>query len=183
MKATIEAEVIIGEALARLAIGRGGVVDERQTDVYLEDLADLSPDVISRACDRLRREPRETFETALPDVGTIRSMCQTVAREDQAEAVRQRLLPPPSDEDPRTWVHCRVCQDCGWEEFWCAGEGPLRMAHLAHLTARDCQRHKAHPSHTYVRRCDCIDRNPVIARRREHDARMAHKQTSRAKRS
>lgn len=184
MKASLEAEAIIGEALARLAIGRGGVVDERQGEVYLEDLADLSPTIVSRACERLRREPRQQYETALPDVGRIREVCKDIGREDAAEAVRQRLLPAPSDDDPRTWRHCRVCDDSGWEEFWCVGDSSIPQPdYRLHLTARDCGRPREHTSHTYVQRCDCINRNPVIARRRELEAQQVIRRTPKGKSS
>lgn len=182
MRASIQAELVIGEALTRLAAARGGTVDAVQSDVYLEDLADLSPEIVSRACELLRREPRAEFESALPDVGTIRQMCVLVADEDAREAKRQRLLPAPSDNDPRTWRHCNACDDSGWEEFFCAGDASRpTLKHEQRLSARDCRRPSAHLPHTYVHRCDCLERNPVIARQREEQARYVEKRTAKVR--
>lgn len=167
----IPRDVVVAEALTRCAIARGGVIDDVTLSVYMDELEDLDAGMISRVCRVLGKLERREFEAVMPSVGAIRAQCKELQAQDRMEAQRQRLLPAPSDDDPRTWRHCNACDDTGWEEMWCVGDSSIPQPdYRLHLTARDCGRVRGHTSHTYVRRCDCINRNPVIARRRELEA-------------
>lgn len=159
------------KALVNLSLARQAEFGPATQRVYEHILRETSPELVSRACDRLAGLPRPDYKSAMPEAGEIKTLAEEIAVEDRIEAQRQRILPAPSDDDPRTWRYCNACDDSGWEEFWCVGDGSIpQPEYRLHLTARDCGRAREHTSHTYVRRCDCIHRNPVIARRRELEA-------------
>jgi len=172
------------KALVNLSLARQAEFGPATQRVYEHILRETSPELVSRACERLAAEPREDYKSPMPEAGAIKALAEEIARDDRIEAQRQRILPAPSDDDPRTWRYCNACDDSGWEEMWCVGDGLIAQPeYRLHLTARDCGRVRSHASHTYVRRCECLNRNPVIAHRREHEARMVHKPTPKAKRA
>lgn len=166
------AAAAIAEALARLAIARSTVLDEVTLAVYADALEDVDPALVARACAALSRERRGEFETALPDVGTIRERCESLAAED-IEAARRRMLPalPVSDDDgPRYF--CLSCRDesSGFRPFWCPGSGEHRTLDRparSEGSIVDCGRSHPHGSHDYVARCECWQRNPVVEARRQ----------------
>ncbi len=90
---SINRDMRIGEALTRLAVARGGRLDDITAEVYAEELESSELPHIEEACRRLRRAARREFETLLPDVGTILDMIATVAREQRQAEAKARLLP------------------------------------------------------------------------------------------
>lgn len=173
--------LIIAEALTRLAIARGAILDETTTDVYLRQLTAIEPIhdpvLITRACEELGNFERGEMELALPAVGTIRARCESILSRDAAETAAKKLLPfPKSDEDGPTFF-CLDCRDetNGWRMFYCPGIGALRVnalpAHYADLTATVCARHNNHGPHVYTEHCACHGRNPVAAERRAKESR------------
>lgn len=167
------------KALVNLALARQAEFGDATQRVYEHVLREIAPELVARACERLAGQPREDYKSAMPEAGEIKAVADEIAAQDRIDAARQRVLPAPSDDDPRTWRYCNACDDSSWEEFWCVGNGSVpQPVYRQNLTARDCGRPREHASHTFVRRCDCLDRNPVIARRRELDARHVHKRAS-----
>jgi|SRR5215831_12049974 len=160
---------IIGNALAHLAIARGSLIDDAlQSRVYLEGLIDLDPHLVERACRALGLIKREPYEPVLPSVGTIRERVEIIAKE-YAEQDRRALvapMPDDADNDPRSWIYCRDCEDNGWQTLWCPGTHAETRAKSSDrnstLKTRACDRPNAHPAHSYARRCDCRQRNPKL---------------------
>ena len=160
----------ISESLSRLAIARGGELDDITGEVYLEGLSDLSPEFIARACSELGKTARGLYETVLPPLGDIRAKVRELEQADRAEQERRLMLPAPQgDDDPRTWMVCTRCEDCGWIIRECPGG-----------EARTCGRSNAagfhdgifygvcRVRHTFAERCECAARNPkLIANRRQ----------------
>lgn len=177
-----------GAALARLAIARGSVPDEATAVIYLDLLQDVDAACLAEACDELAREPRREFESALPDVGTIRARAEDVGRRWRAEAAHAKLLPAPHKSHDREPTF--FCLDCLDEPnalriFWCYGVGSQRVGidakpDRAHGAIHPCGRLQEHGPHTYAERCQCSETNPVIARARERErASKAKRVTSR----
>lgn len=170
------------KALVNLSLARQAEFGEATQRVYEHILRDTAPELVARACERLASQPRADYKSAMPEAGEIKAVATEIAAQDRVEAARQRVLPAPSDDDPRTWRYCNACDDSGWEEFWCVGDSSIPQPdYRLHLTARDCGRPREHTSHTYVQRCDCINRNPVIARRRELEAQQVIRRTPKGK--
>lgn len=156
-------------ALKALAIARSTEADEAVLAVYLHSLSDLDVELVTRACERLGKQPRLEYQAALPEVGLIRAEVAVIAREDR-EAARVRQLAPHTttgDGDPRTWVYCTLCLDTSYRNFRCdGGSGECGDRDTALRIVR-CARRHSHFPHSYSERCQCYDTNPVIARRRE----------------
>ncbi len=166
----------ISDAIARLAIARGSMVDDLTSDVYLDALADVSPELVRAACLELSKLPRADYETALPSVGTIREYCDRVAKRLESEAAAKRLLPVPKGDQDGPRVFCPHCQDepSGWYLVWChgSGQGFKSTPHERHADLEPCvcARRPSHPAHSWAVKCSCVDVNPIIAKSR---ARMA----------
>lgn len=169
----LETDTLILEALTKLAIARGAVPDGEQNDVYLDSLAPYDPALIQRVCFALRTQPRQDYETALPSVGTLITLVQELAQSD-AQAASQKLLgamPRKSYDEPT--FYCLVCFDGFWEQGWCPGSGAQRIdladrpARYDGCTIERCERDKPHGPHGWARKCQCVERNPVIHRQRE----------------
>lgn len=169
----IAGEMVVVEALSRLAIARGGVLDEITLSVYLDTLDDQSPQLVARACATLAKTPREEFGPVVPAVGTIRELVGKIAREDSEREAAKRLLPAPKRDSDEPVFFCLNCHDepNGWSITWCPGVGDVRELSPTDraLSTRICpcgqgQRHRAH---TYAERCPCLETNPIIARHRE----------------
>jgi len=70
-------------ALQALAIARATEIDEAALAVYLHLLSDIDPSEISRACERLAKQPRRDYQAAMPEVGLIRAEAARVRHEDR----------------------------------------------------------------------------------------------------
>ena len=162
-------DMVLAEALTRLAIARGATLDELTLDVYATSLEDLPAETVRRACLDLGRQPRKDFESALPSVGTIRERSAELVRLDQVALEASRLLPMPQTDEDGPRYACLECRDTAWREFACAGRGQSKgiAPSSATVSAYPCARLKAHGPHTFAERCQCVDTNPVIARQRE----------------
>jgi len=164
---TLSGDMQTANALANLAIARGGTLDDPTGLVYLRQLEDLSPDFVERACLRLANEPRGAYETTMPAVGTIRAAVGVLEREARAAEQALKLLPLPARESDEPTYFCTLCFDepSAWRVFWCAGS-PI-TAHLSadakRLPIYHCGRTKTHYAHSYTERCECLPTNPVIA--------------------
>jgi hypothetical protein len=154
-------------SLQALAVARSSEADDAILAVYLHGLSDLETAHVQLACERLSRKPREAYQSALPDVGTIRAEAALVAREQREHAERRMLAPTPHDADPRSWVYCVNCLDTSWHSFRCDGGTGDTGDRDSHLKRVHCGRRNGHSMHTYAERCACYSTNPVIARRRE----------------
>jgi len=158
---------VIGNALGVLALARGSRVDDdRQTHVYVDALIDLDPWVVDRACRQMALTPREAYEPVLPSVGAIRAVATALVRQD-AETERVRAIAPiPSDadNDPRSWVFCKNCQDGGWRLYWCPGRAFESTRHARHdgCETSTCTRQCPHGAHSYADRCGCRFTNPRL---------------------
>lgn len=150
-------------ALQALAIARSTEADEAVLTVYLHTLRDLDASLVSRACERLAKQPRLEYQAALPEVGLIRAEVAKVQREDREAFQVRQLSPSRRDEDnPATWVHCRECSDTSYRTFRCdghTGERGERDPLLQHLR---CGSRHGHAAHTYCERCPCYETNPEI---------------------
>jgi hypothetical protein len=161
-------------ALQFLSVARQAEADPAMALVYLKGTEDLDPGVLERVCEALGKEPRQDYKSAMPELGTIRSRCEALARADAESAAAQRLLPVPAehaDDDRRTWYFCLDCRDelSGWREMFCHGAGeqkndlarPFSMKTAAYY----CGRKHAHQPHAYVEKCNCYGKNPAVAAR------------------
>lgn len=172
----LKGELIAAEALAKLAIARGGLLDEYSADVYLDRLQRFDVKLVARACEALSDEPRREYETSLPDVGRIIERIHVCEREDAERLAESRLLPAPKRDDNEPRFHCLACLDepSGWRSFWCPGTGQFRShekpERATRLTMHPCARPKDHGQHPYVDYCECRETNPVI---HQHRQRMA----------
>lgn len=163
----------VAEALSRLAIARATLLDEVTLSVYADALEDVDAGLVDRACRRLGKTPRAEYDTALPDVGTIRAVAEAIGHED-AEAARAQLvkqLPAPVGDDEVKYF-CLSCRDesSGFRPFWCPGIGPTRSFDrpaYAEGSLVDCGITREHTGHSYVGRCECWLRNPVVEARRQ----------------
>lgn len=163
----------VAEALSRLAIARATLLDEVTLSVYADALEDVDPGLVDRACRRLGKTPRAEYDTAMPDVGTIRDVADAIGHED-AEAARAQLvkqLPAPVGDDEVRYA-CLSCRDesSGFRPFWCPGTGEHRTLDRparSEGSIVECGRPQAHGSHDYVARCECWLRNPVVEARRQ----------------
>jgi hypothetical protein len=147
--------VRMGSALAALAVARGGLLDDAQAVVYLRLLQGADPGLVERACEAIAREPRPEFDPLMPAVGAILERARTIHAEDAKVAARAKLLPLPKSEDDEPRYFCLDCHDesSGWRELNCPEDR--------------CGRHERHYAHSYVVRCHCWQRNPVVAERRK----------------
>jgi hypothetical protein len=165
-------DMVMAEALSRLAIARGGLLDQFSADVYLERLERFDSRFVAAACAELSDEPRLEFETTLPEVGRIIERIKALALvEERAEKAR-KLLPLPKSEDDEPRYFCVDCRDetYNWRPFWCPGTGQSRnMVRPEHVMASlvDCGRLKEHRPHDYVAKCQCQHVNPVAAQARD----------------
>lgn len=155
-------------SLQALAIARSTEADEAVLVVYLRALDDLDATLISRACERLAKQPRLEYQAALPEVGLIREEVAKIQREDTARDHQRRLAPHTRrEEDPSTWIFCRDCEDSSYRQFRCDGFTNDTGSRDEHLRMVRCARRQNHQPHTYAERCHCYDTNPVIAKRRQ----------------
>lgn len=171
------------EALKFLAIARQvGDSDAGIGVVYLKGTEDLDPGVLERVCEQLGKEPRAEFAPTMPDLGTIRRRCEELARRDAEHVAASKVLPLPAhldDHDPRTWVYCSDCRDesSGWREMFCTGGGERKDETARPVDFKTpiyyCGRKVQHPPHAYTERCACYATNPVIAARRDAQAKRA----------
>lgn len=141
--APITADEQLTNALANLAIARGGILDEVTFAVYSDALADLEPSLVERACRQFALEPRADYESVIPSVGLIR---ERVTRIALAPPKALRQLPPAPGEPT---YRCATCHDDpnGWIDNIACPEV-------------SCGRHKAHAPHFFAVRCPCwLDRN------------------------
>lgn len=179
------AELGIGEALTRLAVARGGLLDDTTSEVYLDCLGDLDPMAVGLACEDLALEPRREFDPVLPPVGEIRIRAEAIARREQAEAAARKLLPMPRPDESAPRYVCPVCRDeaSGWRLFWCPGRGGLRTFDRperdAELPMSECGRSATHVPHTYADRCACVETNPVIAAHRQRQTESVRRRKDR----
>lgn len=153
-------------AIKALAVARAAEIDENTQVVYLDLLSDLPAETVARACHHLSRQPREAYQSAMPEVGLIRSEVARIIREDKEAERKRRILPAPSDNDPRTWVHCATCSDGGWALFRCDGGTGETGDRDTGLRRYRCARKPEHAAHSYAERCACYDTNPEIEKRR-----------------
>lgn len=164
---TIHAELGIGEALTRLAVARGGTLDDITAEVYLDRLQRFDAALVRRACAHWSDIARSEFEPTLPAVGQIIGTIEALVRSDADAASLARLLPKPKSEDDEPRYFCRDCRDepGAWRVFWCPGGGQYRATepHERHadLPRTTCSM-KTHMPHTFAERCGCRDVNPVI---------------------
>jgi len=86
-------QLIVTEAIARLAVARGARAEDEDFEVYIEAFDDLEATVVARACRALWNVERAEYESALPAVATIRKMAFQILREDEEKAARARLAP------------------------------------------------------------------------------------------
>lgn len=177
MSGTLIAAAEIGQALAKLAVARGGLLDDITAEVYLERLSRFDPVLVRRACAELSDVPRKAKETALPDVGKIIETAESLARTDAMNAAMKKLGPMPGETDHQPTYFCTDCFDepGAWRLRWCQGVGEQRTFQRpdrdAHVPAGFCGRaHVGHAPHVYAERCACRDVNPVIARHRANQA-------------
>lgn len=168
----IEIELAVSDALIRLAVARGGTLDDTSGDVYVDELRKFDIAFVKRACERLRVQPRREFEAVLPALGTIIETINAIAREEAEKESARKLLPMPKvadENEPRFF--CLTCLDSGWEILWCPGYGPQRLAtkpdRHADIPTAQCDRLRPHASHTGCVRCSCEQTNPVLARERQ----------------
>ncbi len=155
-------------ALAALATARRADLAPEELGVYCTLLADLRPVSVAEACTMLGKQARQAFEPAMPDVGAIRAAVAAVEAAHRAELRASRLLPAPTEGDPRTWVHCTDCGDTGQALRRCPGVGATApdSGRDAYLRPELCARRFDHAPHSFADRCRCWDTNPVLARRR-----------------
>lgn len=160
-------ELIIGEALARLAVARGGRIDAMQSDVYLDGLLDLPPDLVQRACLDIGKRPRVEFDSILPSVGEIRAEVETVRRTDVETDARRLLGSAPKNRGDEPTFYCLDCHDepNGWRIYQCRGVG--EVAKRGDGDYSPCGRTKTHTPHAFAELCACLPHNPVIARAKE----------------
>jgi hypothetical protein len=159
-----------------------GEPDAAEAAVYLTATADVPVAALEAACRALALEPRGLYETAMPDVGTLRTRALAWQAEQTAAAARAALPAlPVSDDDPRLWVYCQTCRDelNGWRIDWCPGAGdqavhPTDRPARAEGATAQCGKPEPHGPHTWASRCACWHDNPVVARRRRAMATPSH---------
>lgn len=161
------------QAIVALAIARRADFDDAEVQVYVDLLSDLQPSLVARACVQLGRQSRKAFEAAMPTAGDIRGTVADLEAQDRAAERAAKLLPAPSDADPRTWVFCQTCQDQGQQLFRCPGTVGQDSGRDAHLPTASCGRAFHHTAHSFAAPCPCVDTNPVIARRRTNAGRVS----------
>ena len=132
MKPYTNAEMLIVGPLSQMAVGRGGMLDETQIAVYVQDLRDVDVEAFAIACAEIRRTRRKDGELAVPEVGMLIERTEAVQRR-QALAARQQLLQAPSGG-------C-LCRGTGWMPCSCPEE--------------PCGKATAHGPHEWMTRCPC----------------------------
>jgi hypothetical protein len=84
-----------------------------------------------------------------------------MARDRQSE----RQLRGPEVTDATRW--CSICEDTGWEPFYCLGIGhDLPPQNFRKYELKECGMGSQHFGHSWVRACECRPTNPVY--QREH---------------
>lgn len=129
-----------------------------------------SPDAVEMWFGIMRRRqvPLSTFKRAvilaverekfLPRIPTMLQYCD-VARERQS--ARQLTAGPESDA--LRW--CPVCDDTGWEPFYCLGIGHVNAPqNFRKYELKECGMTTQHFGHSWVRACECRPTNPVYTR-------------------
>jgi len=139
---TLEWDLAVGNALTECAVARGGRIDKIESQVFLRQLADLSADLIVRACHELGNEARQAFETYVPPAPVIRERCAQIQRRDAMP--KPLALPPASSSGYEPTFACHRCLDTTWLQ-------PMRCP-----DQRRCERVKEHPAHTFTARCPCF---------------------------
>jgi hypothetical protein len=165
-------ELSVGQAVTRLAVARGGLIDDTTSEVYLDLLGDLDPAAVCHACAELATEPRGAYEPVLPAVAVIRARAETMSRRAAAEAQARRVLPLPKTDAEGPRYFCLDCRDepSAWRVCWCPGKGALRTMDRPERSEGsivECARAGVHAPHAYVERCQCAGVNPVVARYHE----------------
>lgn len=162
------------EALKFLSVARQADPDPAVGLVYLTALSDVAPEFLEAACHQLALQPREDYKPAMPDVGTIRALAESLAREADLDAQFKLLAPMPQAESDEPRYFCLSCRDepHAWRLFWCPGVGESRSMYRpdrSEGSVVECGKQKGHAPHQYVARCECYETNPVSAetRRRE----------------
>lgn len=143
---------VIG-CLARLAMAKNADIQADQFTVYADLLAEVPYDLLKAACSLLSKA--QTF--GYPTVGDILATCDEIRRKQIAQI---RELPAHHDEnDRRTWVHCRECNDdpSAWlPSMWCQGAGHgFKVAENVSMKIATCGRAHAHAPHSFTERCGC----------------------------
>jgi hypothetical protein len=92
------------EALQRLAVATGRVLDSESRSLYLERLTPFSEAAVAAGCRAL-----ETTATFWPKLAEVVESVQNAAHSVVLET------------DPRTWVKCPSCEDTGWMFETCLG--------------------------------------------------------------
>lgn len=163
------------EALKFLIVARQADADPAVGVVYLTALADVAPEFLEAACHKLALLPREDYKPAMPDVGTIRELAESLAREADLDAQFKLLAPMPLAESDEPRFFCLSCRDepHGWRPFWCPGTGEARSLDRpdrSEGSVVECGKRRGHAPHQYVARCECYETNPVAAEIRRREA-------------
>lgn len=163
-----------------LAVATNRVLDDEALTVYHDGLQDVPMPTLQAAVGRLIASSR-----FFPTVGEIRAACDRLKARDWTPF--SVPLPPKtlhSDDDPRSWYACPICQDSGWASHWCKGsinaEPPaaLQFQSVGVCGSRACARFGERGyGHEYVRRCACYEHNPNIRARLEARKRYAGEST------
>jgi len=161
----------IADAVTRLAVARGALLDDVGAEVYMQGLRDLSPFLVKQACWTMGLERRAEYESAMPPLAVIRDRVEQLAVEERARAAAAKCFPLPVPADPDAALDfCAGCQDTGWTHGWCPGVGVVRVDDPPIRYAAEprvaCGRMVSHSPHTVAPRCPCVDTNPVICARR-----------------
>lgn len=137
-----------GELMAKVAIATNRAIGEPRLNVYWERLQDVPMRLFELAIDHWI-----SHESNFPSIPKLRQAIDLVATTHPD----CRSLPPvtfePTEEHP---VWCEDCQDTGWAH---------RERQVERGFLREGQPHHVMLTESYVVRCACLDRNPVIERR------------------
>lgn len=118
---------------------------------HFEALKDLPDDHLRLAVNRALQS-REVF----PTPSELRQDCDT-ARQNVSTTSGVFAY------DPDRRYHCDECRDAGWAEGHCNGTQQCGMPSCA----------TTHYVHSYVKKCDCWETNPVLLRARDQAKRYA----------
>lgn len=166
-------DLSVGDVLIRLAVARGGLLDDVMSEVYLDKLDRFDPGLVRRACDEWSEVPRDKFEPVLPPVPDLIRTIERLAHEDAEASASRKLLPMPGgrDRDEPTFF-CLDCHDepNAWRVFWCQGDQSIAVAEVPPgakgVAIARCGRTHLHAPHSFADKCGCQHVNPVIAAHR-----------------
>lgn len=133
----LQREMVIGAALGRMVVLRGGALDSVVAEAYIDRLKDCDPTLVERACEELGDQSPDQYETKVPPCPDILAIVERLESEATVLA-----FPLPPDPDEPTYA-CHWCRDdpAGFRAFECP-EVP-------------CGRKRDHSPHSYVARCHC----------------------------